>query len=140
MKEELNIENEIKEELIENPIDKQINLKKEFANNSSDKNITEYFLESFMVKVCDILLIVVGQLTYSEQILINKIKEESKRQDKNKIFIIHNLQDFISVEQVESYIKNSLLNCSTFDLKKQSYITTDKDKEENKKEIKKIEI
>ena len=136
MKEELNIENEIKEELIENPIDKQINLKKEFANNSSDKNITEYFLESFMVKVCDILLIVVGQLTYSEQILINKIKEESKRQNKNKIFIIHNLQDFISVEQVESYIKNSLLNCSTFDLKKQSHITTDKDKEENKKEIK----
>ena len=93
-----------------------------------------------MVKVCDILLIVVGQLTYSEQILINKIKEESKRQNKNKIFIIHNLQDFISVEQVESYIKNSLLNCSTFDLKKQSYITKDKDKEENKKEIKKIEI
>ena len=101
---------------------------KEFKENARDKIMTELFLENFIIEVSDILLIVVGKLTYSEQLLINKIKEESKKKNKATIFIIHNLQEFRTVEQVENYITKCLLNCSTFNLKKRKWISTEKDK------------
>ena len=53
--------------------------------------MTELFLENFIIKYSDILLVVVGKLTYSEQLLINKIKVENISQNKGRIFIIHNL-------------------------------------------------
>ena len=43
------------------------------------------------------------------------------------------MQEFRSVEQVEKYIKDSLLKCSTFDLKKRTSISTKKDEEKNEK-------
>ena len=91
--------------------------------------MTEIFLQSFIIKVSDILLVVVGKLTYSEHLLINKIKIESQRQNKNTIFIIHNLQEFRTKEQVENYIKNTLLKCSTFNLIKRTWISDKKDEE-----------
>ena len=113
---------------------------KEFKENARDKIMTELFLENFIIEVSDILLIVVGKLTYSEQLLINKIKEESKKKNKATIFIIHNLQEFRTVEQVENYITKCLLNCSTFNLKKRKWISTEKDKNiKNRKEKEKEE-
>ena len=86
--------------------DKEKEQNKEFKESARDKIMTEIFLQSFIIKVSDILLVVVGKLTYSEQLLINKIKIESQRQNKNTIFIVHNLQEFRTKEQVENYIKN----------------------------------
>ena len=40
----------------------------------SDKKITEMFLQNFILFSSDILIIVVGQLTFSDQKLINRIK------------------------------------------------------------------
>ena len=102
--------------------------------------MTELFLENFIIKFSDILLVVVGKLTYSEQLLINKIKVESKTQNKGRIFIIHNLQEFREVKQVEDYIKNTLLKCSTFNLKKKTWITSKKDTEVNKENNQKIKL
>ena len=42
--------------------------------------MTELFLQDFIIQNSNILLLVVGILTYSEQLLINKIKYESKRE------------------------------------------------------------
>ena len=121
--------------------DKEKKQNEEFKENARDKIMTELFLENFIIRNTDILLIVVGKLTYSEQLLINKIKVESKKQNKGRIFIIHNLQEFRTKDQVENYIKNTLLKCSTFDLNKRTWITIEKDKEENKnKKPKKEEI
>ena len=81
-----------------------------------------------------------GKLTYSEQLLINKVKVESKKQKIGKIFIIHNLQEFRTRDQVEDYIKNTLLKCSTFNLNKRTWVTAQKDvykEEDEKKEVKK---
>ena len=120
---------------------KEIEQNKEFKENARDKLMTELFLENFIIKVSDILLLVVGKLTYSEQLLINKIKEESKKQNKGKIFIIHNLQDFRTKEQVENYIAESLLKCSTFNLIKRTKISTEEDQtEEKRNNVKKEEI
>ena len=109
--------------------DEDLERNKEFKENAKDKIMTELFLENLIIKVSDIILVVVGKLTYSEQLLINKIKVECKRQNKLRIFIIHNLQEFRMVKQVEDYIENYLLKFSTFDLKKRSWITTKRDKE-----------
>ena len=92
--------------------------------------MTEFFLQYFIINESDILFIVVGKLTYSEQLLINKIKIEAKKQNKDRIFIIHNLQEFITKKQVEDYIKNTLLKCSTFNLNSRTWITTKKDNDE----------
>ena len=122
----------IKEEMLDN---------KEFKDNLTDKIATELYLQNFIIMESDILLIVVGELIYSEQLLINKIKEESKKQNKGKIFIIHNLQDFRTKEQVENYITESLLKCSTFNLIKRTKIHSEEDQtEEKRNNVKKEEI
>jgi len=41
--------------------------------------MTEMFLTNFILKNSDILILVVGEMTYSKQLLIDKIKEESKK-------------------------------------------------------------
>ena len=87
---------------------------KEVTELSRDRQMTEYFLQKFVISQANILICVVGQLTYSEQKFLNKIKKECG--DKT-LFIIHNLQNFSKKEQVDDYIKD-ILECSlTFKLK-----------------------
>ena len=81
-----------------NQVDEEIKKIKEFRDNSSDKIITELFLQNFIVKASDVLLLVIGKLTYSEQKFLIKIKDECKKQNRKRIFIVHNLQDFIKTE------------------------------------------
>ena len=62
--------------------EKEKNENLEFKENAKDKLMTELFLQDFIIQNSNILLLVVGILTYSEQLLINKIKYESKREKK----------------------------------------------------------
>ena len=119
--------------------EKEIEQNKEFKENARDKIMTELFLQKFIIMVSDILLIVFGKLTYSEQLLINKIKVESKKANKGRIFIIHNLQEFSLVSEVQDNIRNTLLKCSTFNLKKRTRISIDEDDvtENERKKLKK---
>ena len=88
-----------------------------FKEKSREKLITELFLQNYIVKNSDILLIVVGIMTYSEQKLLNKIKLQLKNSKYNKnIFVIHNLMTFTRMEQVKEYIDNVLLKSVTFKL------------------------
>ena len=114
-----------------------VNNIKKIKENILDNNLKNMFLMNFILDISDILLIVVGKLTYSEQLLINTIKEESKRRKKGKIFIIHNLKEFTKTEQVKNYIENSLLQFSTFDIKRRIWISSKKD-ESNEKAKNKI--
>ena len=74
----------------------------------------------------DILIIVVGIMTYSEQKLLNRIKTEILRSKlRNRpLFIIHNLITYTTIEQVEDYIKNYLLKSATFSLESGHKIST----------------
>ena len=106
---------------------KSKNLTKEsyFEKRSREKLITELFLQNYIICNSDILIIVVGILTYSEQILLNKIKNEMKRAKINKtLYIIHNLMTYTSVKQVDDYINLFLLKSASFTLEKQENITT----------------
>ena len=93
-----------------------------FKEKYREKLITELFLQNYMINNSDILIIVVGVLTYSEQKLLNRIRREfiRARNNKNKVqkplFIIHNLMAYTTIEQVEEYIEDFLLKSATFDL------------------------
>ena len=103
-------------------IDKNDIMLKEQAR---EKMITEYFLQDFILNNSDILIAVVGLLTFQEQKFLNKIKSEiSKLKIKKTLFIIHNLMTLTTIEQVENYINNTLLNSATFELEKTTLIST----------------
>ena len=110
------------EEKEEEEKDNLINLSKEyneqiFKEKSADKSITEIFLQNYIVYNSNIIIIVVGILTHSEQKLINRIRNEISRKRINKpLFIIHNLMTYTTEEQVEDYIKEVLLKSVTFNL------------------------
>ena len=93
------------------------NEKELFREKSREKLITELFLQNYIIYNSDILIVVVGILTYSEQKLLNKIKNEIQRAKLNKtLFIIHNLMTYTSIKQVEEYIDTILLKSETFNL------------------------
>ena len=107
------------------------NEKEIIKENSREKLFTELFLQNYIINTCDILIIVVGILTDSEQKLLNRIKTENQRSKfKKPLYIIHNLITYTSINQVEEYIKNYLLKCVTFHLEK-VYININSEKQNN---------
>ena len=117
-KNESNKENEILDDDDEEEFPKNNKNEKElFREKSREKLITELFLQNYIIYNSDILIVVVGILTYSEQKLLNKIKNEIQRSKLNKtLFVIHNLMTYTSVKQVEEYIDTKLLKSETFNL------------------------
>ena len=86
---------------------------------SKDKAQTERFIEELIISLSDIIILVVGKLTRTEQRLINRIKNIAKMNERNKIksiIIVHNLAQYHRVSEVENHIKQYLLNSATFNL------------------------
>ncbi len=100
---------------------------------AKDKTITELFLQNIIITTADLLILVVGILTYSEQKLLNRVKKELKKSDKKtkKLYIIHNLQTFTKIEQVEKYISEQLMHSATFQLKKRNQTLIKKEENED---------
>lgn len=99
--------------------EKQLKVIERFAR---DKQITEFFLQRFILKNSNVLLLLVGQLTYSDQKLLNRVKRECT--DK-KLIVVHNLYNLIYKKQVEDYIEETLMKSLTFKLKKNKIISFD---------------
>ena len=96
---------------------KEDEVKEYFKEKSREKLITELFLQNYIINNSDVLIAVLGILTYSEQKLLMKIKKEIERSKLNiPLFIIHNLIPFTKVEQVNEYIDFFLLKSATFNL------------------------
>ena len=89
---------------------------------SRDKLFTEAFLESYILRKSNVLLLVVGILSFSEQKLINKISkdlEKLKENEQKNLIVIHNLQTYEEVADVEKYINQILLKSASFKIKKE---------------------
>ena len=100
-----------------------------FREKSREKLITELFLQNYIINNSDILLIVVGIMTYSEQKLLNRIKLQLKNSKfKKSLFVIHNLMTFTKMKQVEEYIENILKRSITFELEEGHKISTSTEK------------
>ena len=104
--------------------------KDENINYSDDKYIKELekyntqidnFIINFILKKSNFIICVVGLLDFNEQKLINKLKSKDEEYQKEykrckKIFIIHNLKELSSKDEVIKYINNVLLKSLTFNL------------------------
>ena len=109
--------------------DKNININRDkeekdnisfFMEKSKEKLITDLFLQNYIIHNSDIIIAVVGLLTYSEQKLLNRIKLELKEAKLNQpLYIIHNLMTYTTIEQVENYIDDILKKSATFELEEQ---------------------
>ena len=103
---------------------------------ASDKTLTEYFLQNFIIQKSNILIVVIGILNYPEQKLLNRIKTENKnkfpKQTPPPLFVVHNLQTFSLRKQVEDYIKETLLLSATFKLKEMHSIDREQNVDEDK--------
>ena len=100
-------------------------LKEYFKEKSREKLITELFLQNYIIHNSEILILVVGIFTYSEQKLLNRIKTEIERAKIDKpLYIIHNLITYTSISQVNEYINEFLLKSVTFDLEEGHNIST----------------
>ena len=96
-----------------------------FKEKSREKLITELFLQNYIINNSDILIVVVDSLSFSEQKLLMKVKKEMERaKRKIPLYIIHNLKTFTSKEQIDQYIKDTLLRSATFTLEPGHNIST----------------
>ena len=103
-----------------------------FKEKSREKIITESFLQNYIMHNSDILIVVVGILTYSEQKILNRIKMKLNKGDllnksNNTLCVMHNLMTYTSVEQVQSYINETLMHCVTFTLEEKNKVNMKKD-------------
>ena len=104
--------------------------KEMFKEKSREKLITEFFLQNCIINTSEILIVVVGILTYSEQKLLNRIRTEMQRGKlKKTLFVIHNLITYTSINQVKEYIKDYLLKSATFHLIEGHKISTSEKQE-----------
>ena len=111
-------ENNNKNKLKESKIEKDF---KDYENLYKDKTQTENFIQNLILYLSDMLIIVVGKITFNEQRLINKIKKEIElgtrdEGKKKQIFIVHNLSNFQKINQVENHINDTLLKSASFKL------------------------
>lgn len=98
--------------------------KGDFTEIMRDKLYTEEFIQTYIIKYSDILILVVGFLTFSEQKLIKRVYSNYKKLNKCKnknLLIIHNLQTFETNEKVKNYIDKILVNSATFKIEKSTF-------------------
>jgi len=93
----------------------EIERKKLVKELSKDKKFTEIFIQDFIIEKSNILIVVVDQLTFSEQKLINRLKA-SKNYD--KLFVIHNTQFFENKQTIKDHIENVIKKSIFSNLKK----------------------
>ena len=101
---------------IESPLLNETNEKytnENIKKMAKDRQITDYFIQKFILENSDIFICVVGNLTLTDQKFIRRI---IKNYTNKTIYIIHNLKNFIEVEQVKKYIKETLTQSITFEL------------------------
>ena len=77
-----------------------------FETSLRDKLITEAFIQQFIIHTAHILILVVGAITLNEQKLLERIKKSLA--PSQFLYVIHNLQNLQSKEQVNDYIENTL--------------------------------
>ena len=90
-----------------------------------DKAQTERFIEQLIISLSDMLILVIGKLTRTEQRLITRIKNLVKKNERNKIksiIIVHNLAQYHKKIEVENHIKQYLYNSATFKLEQSDYL------------------
>ena len=131
IKEENIIENEENDELNDSIVkndkgifEKMMKYDKKEDRLSKDKMQTERFIEHLIISLSDMIILVIGKLTRTEQRLITRIKNMAKNNDNRirSIIIVHNLAQYNKKREVENHINSYLLRSATFNLKPRSVV------------------
>ena len=78
--------------------------------------ITNYLLQNFIIKEADIIICLIAQLNYSEQIFLNQIRAQCE--GKKTLYVVHNLIHLNNKVEIEKYLNEILLKSYTFNLEK----------------------
>ena len=97
-------------------------LKNTVESNNRDLKQSEEFSRNFLINNSKIIIVVVNQLSLSEQLFLYELKTEKKYQE---LFILHNLYIFKTRREIEDYINNTLVNAIYFDITKGYFETLD---------------
>jgi len=103
--------NDIKEGNTRSPnIEQEESLKEEkkYEICLRDKLITETYIQRFIIVKSHILVLVVGNINLNEQKLLENVKSLLKNEQ--YLYVIHNLIELVSNEQVNDYIEGTLKN------------------------------
>ena len=106
----------------------------EIDNMTKEKLLIELFIQQFIIKYSEIPILVLDELTFSEQKILIKIQNILKCiKGYKKMFIIHNLQNYYYIQEVKEYITKILLNLIGINLKEREGLNTMINKENNQK-------
>ena len=100
-------------------------LKRIVESNYRDLRISEEFLKNLLINHSQIIIVVVNQLTLSEQIFLYELKNQ---QNFDQLFIIHNLFNFEKREDMEDYIDSTFIRSIYFDMSKDYFPIDPKNK------------
>ena len=84
-----------------------------------DKLITETFIQRFIIDISHILILVVGNINLNEQKLLENVKSSLKNDQ--YLYVIHNLVEMHSKDQVNNYINGQLKNLFGIKLKERNF-------------------
>ena len=76
--------------------------------------ITNYLLQNFIINEADIVICLIAQLNFSEQIFLNQIRAQCE--GKKSLYVVHNLIHLKDKKEIEKYLEETLLKSYTFDL------------------------
>ena len=77
----------------------------------------EYILSEFILEKATVIILVLEQLSYAEQMMLKNITQQLNNK-KKKLLVIHNLMNLNSIEEIKGFIENTLLKSLTFKLKR----------------------
>ena len=104
---------------------------------SKDKKFRNIFIEDFIIKNSNILLIIINQLSFKEQKFLNRLKNNKNNK---KMLIIHNLQFFCEKKSIEEYIENVIKKSVFKNLKRINHNLNSKKKNDETYYYKEIEF
>ena len=73
----------------------------------NDRTLTDIFIQDFILDVCDVIVIMVGQLSQNDQKFIERIVW--KYQAKKKIIVVHNFANLYQISDVENKIQMDII-------------------------------
>ena len=73
----------------------------------NDQTITDIFIQDFILEVCGVIVIVVGQISQNEQKFIESILFKYKA--KKKIIIVHNFANLNNCDEIEKKIEKDIV-------------------------------
>ena len=82
-----------------------------------DQLVCEYILSEFILEKATVIILVLEQLSYAEQMMLKNITQQLNDK-KKKLLVIHNLMNLNTIPEIEGFIENTLLKSLTFKLRR----------------------